>query len=49
MTIADDGIGLRKMQYRAEVAGGTLRFESERGSGARPPQPSYGAIETGLV
>jgi signal transduction histidine kinase len=29
------GIGLRTMQYRAEVAGGTLRFESEPGHGTR--------------
>ena len=29
------GIGLRTMQYRAEVAGGTLRFESKPGHGTR--------------
>jgi signal transduction histidine kinase len=29
------GIGLRTMQYRAEVAGGTLRLESDPGHGTR--------------
>jgi signal transduction histidine kinase len=30
-----NGIGLRTMQYRAEVAGGALRFESDPGHGTR--------------
>ncbi len=36
-TVTDgaNGLGLRTMQYRAEVAGGSLRFESGRGGGTR--------------
>jgi two-component system, NarL family, sensor histidine kinase FusK len=34
-TTGSNGIGLRTMQYRAEVAGGTLRFESNPGHGTR--------------
>ncbi len=34
-TAGSNGIGLRTMLYRAEVAGGTLRFESHPGQGTR--------------